>query len=124
MHAIRHSGLKRVFGKSGGLFLESLKEIGKMTKGLNRSIQESYTKGGERVRNIKKRYELLSLHVGRRTLITNLVTWGFSDRDCMLVSSHRTQKNLSIYVKNNKKNRLESMITKVIELEKNKENHG
>jgi len=100
-----------------------LKEIGKMTKGLNRHIQESYTKGGERVRNIKKRYELLSLHVGRRTLITNLVTWGFSDRDCMLVSSHRTQKNLSIYVKNNKKNRLESMITKVIELEKNKETH-
>ena len=49
----------------------NLKIIGRMTNGLNRHIQESYTKGGERVRNIKKRYELLSLHVGRRTLITN-----------------------------------------------------
>jgi site-specific recombinase XerD len=103
---------------------DNLKIIGKMTKGLNRHIQESYTKGGERVTNDKKRYELLSLHVGRRTLITNLSSWGFSDRDLMLVSSHRTQKNLGLYIKNNSKIRLEMMIDKVKELEKNKGNHG
>lgn len=103
---------------------DNLKIIGKMTKGLNRHIEVSYTKGGKRVKEIKKRYELLSLHVGRRTLITNLVSWGFSDRDCMLVSSHSSEKTLKIYIKNNKKNTLERMITKVKELEKNKDNHG
>jgi len=99
---------------------DNLKIIGEMTKGLNRHIEVSYTKGGKRVKEIKKRHELLSLHVGRRTMITNLSSWGFSDRDLMLVSSHRTQKNLGLYIKNNSKIRLEMMIEKVKERQKNK----
>ena len=103
---------------------DNLKIIGEMTKGLNRHIEVSYTKGGKRVKEIKKRYELLSLHVGRRTMITNLISMGFNDRECMLVSSHSSEKTLRIYVKDNKKNRLEKMINKFKELEKNKETHG
>lgn len=98
----------------------NLKIIGKMISGLNRSVEVSYTKGGKRVKEVKKRYELLSLHVGRRSLISNLVSFGFSDRDCMLISSHRTQKNLDKYVKNTTENTLEMMIEKVKERQKNK----
>lgn len=102
---------------------DNLKIIGKMTKSLNRHVEVSYTKGGKRVKEIKKRFELLSNHVGRRTMITNLVSMGFNDRECMLVSSHHTTKNLNVYVKSNTKNTLERMITKVKELEQNKDNN-
>ena len=53
-----------------------LKEIGVKIEGLKRSLEVTYTQGGKRVKIIKKRYELLSLHVGRRTLATHLVRLG------------------------------------------------
>jgi integrase len=96
---------------------EYLKEIGLMIPSLKRSIEVTFTKGGVTQKEIKKRYELLSLHVARRTCATHLASINIPYHEIMLITGHKSLKNFEIYIKVNKKNVLKSMISKVSDYE-------
>jgi len=87
-----------------------IKEVGKLVPGLNREFVEEYTKAGVRVRNYKKRYEMLTLHVGRRTAITRLANMGIPAHQIMIISGHKTYKNYEKYIKSNKIEDLRNVI--------------
>lgn len=118
---------KRILDKYNGRFPrmikeqklnESIKVIGKMVPGLNRSIQIKYTKGGEVVKENVKRYQLLVLHCARRTLATMLVTeLGIDLSTVCLITGHKSIKTLEIYLKHNNKNALTGVINKVRAME-------
>lgn len=118
---------KRILDKYNGRFPrmikeqklnESIKVIGKLVPGLNRSIQIKYTKGGEVVKENVKRYQLLVLHCARRTLATMLVTeLGIDLSTVCLITGHKSIKTLEIYLKHNNKNALTGVINKVRAME-------
>ncbi|CAM3409316.1 tyrosine-type recombinase/integrase [Aquirufa ecclesiirivi] len=118
---------KRILDKYNGRFPrmikeqklnESIKVIGKMVPGLNRSIQIKYTKGGEVIKENVKRYQLLVLHCARRTLATMLVTeLGIDLSTVCLITGHKSIKTLEIYLKHNNKNALTGVINKVRAME-------
>ncbi|MHA8103791.1 tyrosine-type recombinase/integrase [Aquirufa nivalisilvae] len=118
---------KRILDKYNGRFPrmikeqklnESIKVIGKMVPGLNRSIQIKYTKGGEVVKETLKRYQLLVLHCARRTLATMLVTeLGIDLSTVCLITGHKSIKTLEIYLKHNNMNTLTGVINKVRAME-------
>jgi hypothetical protein len=89
---------------------EYIKEVGKLVLGLNREFVQEYTKAGVKVRNIKKRYEMLTLHVGRRTAITRLANMGIPAHQIMIISGHKTTKNYEKYIKSNKIDDLRNVI--------------
>jgi integrase len=89
---------------------EHIKEIGKLVPGLNREFVQEYTKAGVKVRNIKKRYEMLTLHVGRRTAITRLANMGIPAHQIMIISGHKTMKSYEKYIKSNKIDDLRNVI--------------
>lgn len=77
---------------------------------LNRSIEKTYTKGGKRVREIKKQWELVSLHTARRTFSTLMASKNIPYHDIMLVTGHKTLKSFQTYLKSNKEKSLMKMI--------------
>jgi integrase len=89
---------------------EYIKEIGKRVPGLNREFVQEYTKAGVKVTNIKKRYEMLTLHVGRRTAITRLASMGIPAHQIMIISGHKTMKSYEKYIKSNKVDDLRDVI--------------
>ena len=89
---------------------EFIKEVGKLVPGLNREFVQEYTKAGVKVRNIKKRYEMLTLHVGRRTAITRLANMGIPAHQIMIISGHKTMKSFEKYIKSNKIDDLRNVI--------------
>ena len=91
-----------------------IKEVGQKIKGLNRSIEVTYTQGGKRKREIKKRHELLSLHTGRRTLCTFLKTSiGLSSETIMIISGHKTIRDFERYIKLDKTKQLNDAVNTV-----------
>lgn len=89
---------------------EYIKEVGKLVPRLNREFVQEYTKAGVKVRNIKKRYEMLTLHVGRRTAITRLANMGIPSHQIMSISGHKTTKSYEKYIKSNKIDDLRNVI--------------
>lgn len=62
---------------------------------------------------IRQRWELVSCHTSRRSMITNLHRSGlFSDRDIMSISGHSTIKNYEKYMKITKSERATSIFNK------------
>lgn len=114
---------KRILEKYNGRFTKmvteqrmniTLKEIGRLVPGLNRSIQVKYTKGGEVVKKSVPRHTLLVLHCARRTMATMLVTEYDIDLSTIcLITGHKSIKTLEIYIKHTKKDALSNVIEKV-----------
>jgi hypothetical protein len=93
---------------------EGLKEIGQMITGLNRKIQISYNRGGKKIVEMVPRYQLLSNHCGRRTLVTNLVNQGFDYTTIMAISGHTSLKNFEGYIKRNKVGSVRNLLNEFV----------
>jgi len=80
------------------VFNRYLKEIGKMA-GLNDTIQVSRTIGGIKKTEIKLEWELISSHVGRRSLISNCILEGVNTSSLMVLSAHKSLRSFQSYVR-------------------------
>jgi integrase len=75
-----------------------LKALGKLI-GVNEDIVVINTTGGTRKDEVKKRWELLSTHVARRSFATNFYRDGIPASVLMMITGHSTEKQFLQYVK-------------------------
>lgn len=85
--------------KINGLKFNKLaKKIGQLAL-INEEIEQVYKKGGEKIKTINKKYELISSHTCRRSFCTNEFLAGTPLIYIMKMSGHKTQKSFMRYLK-------------------------
>ncbi len=80
------------------VFNRYLKEIGKKAE-LDEPILVTRTIGGIKKTEVKREYELLSSHVGRRSLISNCILEGINTSSLMVLSAHKSLRSFQSYVR-------------------------
>ena len=75
-----------------------IKEVGKMV-GIDEDITSSITRGGVRVTNTKKKFEMISNHTARRSFATNLYLAGVPTLAIMKMTGHKTEKSFLKYIR-------------------------
>ena len=76
---------------------EYLKELGEIC-GLDSSVTIIYYKGSQRIEEIKKKYEMLTTHIGRRTFICNALMLGISPNIVMKWTGHSDYDSMKPYI--------------------------
>jgi hypothetical protein len=102
-----HHNVKKILRKyagqlpkmSGNDVGESIKKVGEKLDCLNVVITKSFTKGGSRVNESYKKYELLTSHTGRRSFATNQYLAGVPTITIMAVTGHKTERAFMRYIK-------------------------
>ena len=89
--------------------LREIKVICKRLTTMNNNVEKKYTRGGQKKRDIKKKYELVVIHTARRTLATQLVEHGLEHSQVMKITGHKKLSTLQKYIRsdNNIKQMLE-----------------
>jgi integrase len=90
-----------------------VKEVGFHLPSMHRKIEIQYTRGGIIVREMKFRYELLTLHVARRTLATYLVQKGHPYHQVQLITGHKSLREFENYIRIDPKKTLINMVRSV-----------
>jgi integrase len=75
-----------------------LKEIGELAK-IDEVVEKEITKGGVKIKNEFKKFELITNHTGRRSFCTNAYKSGMPTIDIMAISGHSTEKVFYGYIK-------------------------
>jgi site-specific recombinase XerD len=88
------------------IFNRYLKEIGKKAE-LTEKIAITKTIAGVKKTEIKEKWELLSSHVGRRSLISNCIMEGINTSSIMLISGHQSLRVFQGYVRVNQQQNAE-----------------
>ncbi len=88
------------------VFNRYLKEIGK-SAGLTEQVAITKTVGGIKKTIIKQKWELLSSHVGRRSLVSNCMLGGINTSSIMLISGHKSLNVFQGYVRVNQQQNAE-----------------
>lgn len=92
------------------VFNRVLKDVGEMAE-LNDSITITKTIGGIKQTKVYKKYELLTCHTGRRTMITNSILAGIPTPSIMLISAHKNLKVFQGYVRLDQHQNAEALAT-------------
>ena len=79
-------------------FNERVKELGKKI-GLNQNVEIVRKKGNIRIRDIYKKWELISSHTCRRSFCTNMYLSGFPAEELMKISGHKSPTAFMRYIK-------------------------
>jgi integrase len=79
-------------------FNERIKELGEKTK-LNQKVEIVRKKGNNRVRDVYKKWELISSHTCRRSFCTNMYLSGFPAEELMKISGHKSPAAFMRYIK-------------------------
>ena len=66
--------------------------------GIDELNEDSYFKGKEVTKTVKKKYELVTSHTGRRTFATNLLSRNVPSEIVMQFTGHKDYKSFSSYV--------------------------
>ena len=82
------------------VFNRTLKEVGKLAE-LNEITTISKTIGGVKQKQAYKKYQLLTSHTGRRSMISNCIIEGIPTPSIMLISAHKNLKVFQGYVRLN-----------------------
>lgn len=77
---------------------DALKLLGEIA-GLDDEVEVTMTKGGRRVTEKFKKYELITTHTARRSACTNMYLAGIPVRVIMAFSGHKTEKSFLKYIK-------------------------
>lgn len=101
-----HPYVKAILGKYKGLppkvteqeMNRSIKQVCELA-GINEPVLYSVTKGGNRKDFHFKKYEMVSNHTGRRTLISNLLNAGIPDNQVMQIAGIKKHGTLMKYKK-------------------------
>lgn len=80
------------------LFNRHLKDIGKMAE-LNEEVSITKTIGGVKKTTVFLKYQLLSTHTGRRSLISNCILEGINSNAVQLISGHKSNRVFSSYIR-------------------------
>jgi site-specific recombinase XerD len=88
------------------VFNRCLKEIGKKAR-LIEKIAITKTVAGVKKTKIMEKWELLSSHVGRRSLVSNCIMEGISTSSIMLISGHKSLRVFQGYVRVNQQQNAE-----------------
>ena len=75
-----------------------LKELGEKA-GLDEKIEVITTKGGIRVREVFRKYELITVHTARRSFASNAYLLQVPTISIMKITGHRTEKSFLKYIK-------------------------
>jgi len=75
-----------------------LKEIGEEAK-LDEPIEIISTKGGKRVKEVFKKWELITVHTARRSFATNAYLHEVPSISIMKITGHTTERNFLKYIK-------------------------
>ena len=81
--------------------LREIKVICKRLTTMNNNVEKKYTRGGQKKRDIRKKYELVVIHTARRTLATQLVEHGLPYEQVMKITGHKKLSTLQKYIKSN-----------------------
>jgi site-specific recombinase XerD len=84
------------------VFNRYLKDIGRKAE-IDEPITITKTIGGVKKIEIYKKWELISSHTGRRSLISNCILQGINTSSIMLISGHKSLKVFQGYVRINQK---------------------
>lgn len=103
LHSIVLEILKKYGGKlpqsiSNQKFNNYLKEACRLA-GIDNAEQKSITKGGLRIKQTYKKYELVSSHTARRSFATNLYLSDFPAISIMQITGHKTETAFMKYIK-------------------------
>lgn len=104
IHAVVHTILKRYdydlpAAPSNQKFNKYLKEVADLIPCLQVSRPLTYVKGGERIRSIRRKAELLTTHTARRSFASNMYRRGVPAQSIMAVTGHRTETAFMRYVR-------------------------
>jgi len=83
---------------SNQIFNKYLKEIGEQAE-LNENVHVTKTVAGVKRTFIKPKWQYLSSHVGRRSLISNCILQGINTNSIMMISGHKSLKVFQSYNK-------------------------
>ena len=75
-----------------------LKEIGELA-GIDETVVLTKTKGGKRVQEVYKKYELISAHCGRRSFATNAYKDKLPAISIMKITGHTSEKAFLGYIR-------------------------
>jgi len=78
-------------------FNRYLKKICKLVE-FDSDVSFSYTRGGEVITEVKKKWELISSHTARRSAATNMLISGMKPYEIMAVTGHTTEKSFFRYI--------------------------
>lgn len=90
------------------VFNRYLKDIGKLAE-MNEQVTITKTVGGIKKTEVKQKWELLTSHVGRRSLISNCILAGIGDSQIMMISAHRSPRVFQKYVRVNQHQNAEAL---------------
>jgi site-specific recombinase XerD len=102
-----NSVVNRIFHKYGGnppsamsneKMNEYLKELSEKA-GFDHPIEIIFTKGGERIKEINKKHELVTVHTARRSFATNAYLHNVPTISIMKITGHKTEKSFLKYIK-------------------------
>lgn len=104
-----HSIIKEIIDRNGGYgflkykysqqsFNKSIKVICKKA-GITDKIMLEYTRGFDKVREVYKKYELISTHTARRTAATNMYLAGIPTFRIMLITGHKSESAFYRYIR-------------------------
>jgi len=79
--------------------LREIKVICKRITTMNINVEKKYTRGGEKRRDIKKKYMLVHIHTARRSLASRLVEYGLDYSQVQKITGHKKLSTLQKYVK-------------------------
>lgn len=79
-------------------FNERVKELGEKAK-FNQKIEIVRKKGNQRVKDVRKKWEMMSSHTCRRSFCTNMYLSGFPAEELMRISGHKSPAAFMRYIK-------------------------
>lgn len=75
-----------------------IKELGQIA-GLDEQIEVVSTKGGKRIREVFRKFELITTHTARRSFSTNAYLNQIPSISIMKITGHKTEKTFLKYIK-------------------------
>jgi site-specific recombinase XerD len=90
------------------VFNRYLKDIGSKAE-IDEVVTVTETVGGVKKVDVYKKWELISSHTGRRSLISNCILQGINTSSIMLISGHKSLKVFQGYVRINQKQNAEAL---------------
>jgi integrase len=103
-----HATVQRIIAKYDGTLPASisnqktnqfLKEVGKKLDCFQTSVTIAFTKGGKKVVETLRKWELLTTHTARRSFATNEYSEGTPTLTIMAITGHKTEKAFLRYIK-------------------------
>lgn len=90
------------------VFNSVIKDVGRLAK-LTEPVTVTKTIGGIKKTKVYEKFELLTCHTGRRSMISNSILAGMPTSSIMLISAHKSLKVFQSYVRINQKQNAEAL---------------